>query len=154
VLWWPQDLSPGRRAGRWGIRRRATSPRGLLGRSRDRCATFTLTPRAAQPGVAFAPREQRGNLAQLSASKSAELEQWLAGAPVLQTQDTALAHTYRASLSDLGALRLHPDLFEGDPARGGAAVIHGALRARQPDHKLPGAALPGASVGAMPTRRL
>ena len=75
--------------------------------------TFTLTPHAAQPGVAFAQREQRGNLAQLSASKSAELEQWLARAPVLQTQDTALARTYRASLSDLGALRLHPDLSEG-----------------------------------------
>lgn len=74
---------------------------------------FTLTPHAAQPGVAFAQREQRGNMAQLSASKSAELEQWLAGAPVLQTEDPALARTYRASLSDLGALRLHPDLSEG-----------------------------------------
>ena len=75
--------------------------------------TFTLTPHAAQPGVAFAQRELRGGLAQLSVSKAAELEQWLAGAPVLQTQDTALARTYRASLSDLGALRLHPDLSEG-----------------------------------------
>jgi len=75
--------------------------------------TFTLTPHAAQPGVAFAQREPRGSLAQLSASKSAELEQWLARAPVLQTQDAALARTYRASLSDLGALRLHPDLSEG-----------------------------------------
>ena len=75
--------------------------------------TFTLTPHAAQPRVAFAQREQRGSLAQLRASKSAELEQWLARAPVLQTQDPALARTYRASLSDLGALRLHPDLGEG-----------------------------------------
>ena len=75
--------------------------------------TFTLTPHAAQPGIAFAQREPRGSLAQLSASKAAELEQWLAGAPVLQTADTALARTYRASLSDLGALRLHPDLSEG-----------------------------------------
>jgi glycogen debranching enzyme len=75
--------------------------------------TFTITPHAAQPGVVFAQREPRGVLAQLSASKSAELEQWLARAPVLQTQDTSLAHTYRASLSDLGALRLHPDLLQG-----------------------------------------
>jgi glycogen debranching enzyme len=75
--------------------------------------TFTVTPHAAQPGVAFAQREPRGALGQLSASKSAELEQWLARAPVLQTQDTALAHTYRASLSDLAALRLHPDLLQG-----------------------------------------
>jgi glycogen debranching enzyme len=75
--------------------------------------TFTVTPHAAQPGIAFARREPRGGLAQLSAFKSAELEQWLAQAPVLQAQDTALARTYRASLSDLGALRLHPDLSEG-----------------------------------------
>jgi glycogen debranching enzyme len=75
--------------------------------------TFTLTPHAAQPGVAFAQRKQRGSLAQLSASKSAELERWLAGSPVLQTHDAALARTYRASLSDLGALRLHPDLLQG-----------------------------------------
>jgi glycogen debranching enzyme len=75
--------------------------------------TFTVTPHAAQPGAAFAQREPRGTLAQLSASKSAELEEWLARAPLLQTQDTALAHTYRASLSDLAALRLHPDLLEG-----------------------------------------
>jgi glycogen debranching enzyme len=75
--------------------------------------TFTLTPHAAQPGVSFVQRESRGSMAQLSASKAAELEQWLAGAPALKTQDTALARTYRASLSDLGALRLHPDLSEG-----------------------------------------
>jgi glycogen debranching enzyme len=75
--------------------------------------TFTLTPHAAQPGVVFVQREPRGSLAQLSASKSTELERWLAEAPVLQTQDTALARTYHASLSDLGALRLHPDLSEG-----------------------------------------
>jgi glycogen debranching enzyme len=75
--------------------------------------TFTVTPQAAQPGVVFSQREPRGALARLSASKSAELEQWLARAPVLRTQDTALAHTYRASLSDLAALRLHPDLLQG-----------------------------------------
>jgi glycogen debranching enzyme len=75
--------------------------------------TFTITPHAAQAGIAFAKRESRGGLEELGVSKSAELERWLAGAPVLQTEDTALAHTYRASLSDLGALRLHPDLLEG-----------------------------------------
>ncbi|MFI5009136.1 MAG: glycogen debranching N-terminal domain-containing protein, partial [Solirubrobacterales bacterium] len=74
--------------------------------------TFTVTPHAAQPGIAFAPREPRGALAQLSASKSAELQQWLARAPVLQAQDAALMRTYRASLSDLGALRMHPDPAE------------------------------------------
>jgi glycogen debranching enzyme len=75
--------------------------------------TFTITPYAAQSGISFARREPRGALARLSASKAAELEQWLALAPALQARDTALEHTYRASLSDLGALRLHPDLLEG-----------------------------------------
>ena len=75
--------------------------------------TFTVTPHAAQPGIAFAPREPRGTLAQLGVSKAAELQEWLARAPVLQAQDTALMHTYRASLSDLGALRMHPDPAEG-----------------------------------------
>jgi glycogen debranching enzyme len=74
--------------------------------------TFTVTPHAAQPGIAFAPREPRGALAQVSASKSAELHEWLAWAPVLQAQDAALMRTYRASLSDLGALRMHPDPAE------------------------------------------
>jgi glycogen debranching enzyme len=75
--------------------------------------TFTLTPHAAQPGLAFARRAARGTLPQLRASKSAEHEQWLARAPELHTQDSSLMRTYRASLSDLGALRLHPDLDEG-----------------------------------------
>ncbi len=75
--------------------------------------TFTVTPHAAQPGIAFARREPRGTLAQLSVSKTAELQEWLARAPLLQAQDTALMHTYRASLSDLGALRMHPDPAEG-----------------------------------------
>ncbi len=74
--------------------------------------TFTLTPYAAQPGIAFLRREPRGALTQLSASKSAELEEWLARAPVLHAQDTALMRTYRASLSDLGALRMHPNPSE------------------------------------------
>jgi glycogen debranching enzyme len=59
-------------------------------------------------------------MAQLRASKSAEHEQWLARAPVLECQDPALMRTYRASLSDLGALRMHPDLGSGEtlPAAG------------------------------------
>ncbi len=82
--------------------------------------TFTITPHAAQPGIAFARRLPRGALTQLSATKSAEHEEWLARAPALEAQDAALMRTYRASLSDLGALRLHPDLSEGEtlPAAG------------------------------------
>jgi glycogen debranching enzyme len=75
--------------------------------------TFTISPVAAQPGIVFAWREPRGRLEALSKAKSAELEAWLAGVPALQTDDPALLHTYRASLTDLGALRMHPDLSEG-----------------------------------------
>ena len=74
--------------------------------------TFTATPHAAQPGATFARREVRAGLDELSRLKAAELDAWLARAPVLETHDAALARTYRASLSDLGALRLHPKLAE------------------------------------------
>jgi glycogen debranching enzyme len=76
-------------------------------------ATFTVTPYASQPGTAFVRRAARGAAETLRASKSAELELWLAQAPVLRASDQALARTYRASLTDLGALRMHPDLDEG-----------------------------------------
>ncbi|HEX8975754.1 MAG TPA: glycogen debranching N-terminal domain-containing protein [Solirubrobacteraceae bacterium] len=75
--------------------------------------SFMVCPHAAQPGISFAPREPRGTLAELRDEKSAELETWLAGAPRLEASDPALLRTYRASLSDLGALRMHPDLTEG-----------------------------------------
>lgn len=75
--------------------------------------TFTATPHSAQPGATFTRREGRADLDALSRSKAAELAAWLASAPQLETQDAALARTYRASLSDLGALRLHPDLTQG-----------------------------------------
>jgi len=74
--------------------------------------TFVATPHAAQPGATFARREVRGGLDELSRLKAVELDAWLAGAPELETHDAALARTYRASLSDLAALRLHPKLAE------------------------------------------
>ena len=76
-------------------------------------ASFTVSPHAAQSGVSFAQRESRGALEELRREKSAELETWLAAAPTLETDDPALLRTYRTSLSDLGALRMHPDLAEG-----------------------------------------
>ncbi len=75
--------------------------------------TFTATPHSAQPGATFPRREGWADLDELSRSKATELAGWLARAPELETQDAALARTYRASLSDLGALRLHPDLAQG-----------------------------------------
>jgi glycogen debranching enzyme len=82
--------------------------------------TFTATPHSAQRGATFPPRERRADLDEISRIKAVELDAWLAGAPALETQDAALARTYRASLSDLGALRLHPALAERDtlPAAG------------------------------------
>jgi glycogen debranching enzyme len=74
-------------------------------------ATFTLTPCSRQPGAVFEPRSPgRGSLEEQRATKAMELDAWLAQAPVLETDDAALARTYRASLTDLAALRVHPDL--------------------------------------------
>ncbi len=74
--------------------------------------TFTATPHSAQPGATFPSRDGHASLDELTRSKTAELDEWLARAPVLETPNLALARTYRASLSDLGALRLHPALAE------------------------------------------
>jgi glycogen debranching enzyme len=82
--------------------------------------TFTISPYASQPGVKFTLRKPRGALEAVRDARKAELEEWLVGAPVLKSDDPALARTYRASLSDLGALRMHPDLSKGPtlPAAG------------------------------------
>jgi glycogen debranching enzyme len=72
--------------------------------------TFTITPDAAQ---ATGRRRARDGLDAMSASKAGELGEWLARAPTLVTSDPALSRTYRASLSDLGALRLPPDISKG-----------------------------------------
>jgi glycogen debranching enzyme len=74
--------------------------------------TFTVTPHAAQPGATFARRTQRGPLEDLSNEKSAELAGWLDSAPIMETRDAGLARLYRSSLSDLAALRMHPDISE------------------------------------------
>jgi glycogen debranching enzyme len=75
--------------------------------------TLTITPDAQQPTTAFGQRRARDEFDAMSASKSAELNEWLARAPALVASDPALLRTYRASLSDLGALRLPPDISEG-----------------------------------------
>ena len=74
--------------------------------------TLTITPLARQSGVTFARRMPRGRLDDLSATKSAELEAWLSSAPVLESELPPVARTYRASLSDLAALRIHPNLAD------------------------------------------
>jgi glycogen debranching enzyme len=84
-----------------------------LGHGEQWSTIFTITPRAAQPGIRFERREPQGAPEEVRAAKAAELEAWLALAPALQADDPALARTYRASLSDLGALRMRPDLAQG-----------------------------------------
>jgi glycogen debranching enzyme len=75
--------------------------------------TITITPSAAQRTAVFAQRAARGSLDAMSISKAEELERWLARAPTLAASDSGLMRTYHASLSDLGALRLPPDISKG-----------------------------------------
>jgi glycogen debranching enzyme len=83
-----------------------------LGPGEQWSSSFTISPCAAQPGVRFARRAARGSLEDVRVRKAAELDAWLARAPALEADDPALLRTYRASLSDLGALRMQPDLAE------------------------------------------
>ncbi|HTD08043.1 MAG TPA: glycogen debranching N-terminal domain-containing protein [Solirubrobacteraceae bacterium] len=85
----------------------------LLASGEQWSTTFTITPDAEQPTAGFGQRRAWARFDAMSASKSAELERWLARAPALTASDPALMRTYRASLSDLGALRLPPDISKG-----------------------------------------
>jgi glycogen debranching enzyme len=73
---------------------------------------FKVTPCAAQRGLSFPVRATPGTLAMVRRAKTDELEVWLAAAPVLEASPD-LARTYRASLSDLAALRMQPNLNDG-----------------------------------------
>lgn len=84
-----------------------------LGAGEQWSTSFTISPCSVQPGVRFARRAPRGRLKDVRAQRAAELETWLARAPALQADDPALLRTYRTSLSDLAALRMHPDLADG-----------------------------------------
>ncbi len=76
-------------------------------------SVLTVTPMAAQPAVKFAQRSSRGSFDEMSSSKATELELWLSRAPACEASDPLLMRTYRASLSDLAALRLPPDISQG-----------------------------------------
>ncbi len=83
-----------------------------LGAGEQWSTSFTVSPCAVQPGARFARRESRGSLADVRVRRAAELETWLAQAPALQAEEPALLRTYRASLTDLGALRMQPDIAD------------------------------------------
>jgi glycogen debranching enzyme len=102
------------------ITRHAISYTFVLAPGEAWSTTLMITPLAAQSATTFAPRRRRGSLEAMRASKAAELERWLQHAPVLEAEDPALVRTYQASLRDLGALRLPPDITEGStmPAAG------------------------------------
>jgi glycogen debranching enzyme len=71
--------------------------------------TFTVVPGGTQ-GVTDEPILDRPvELRKRTAAKAAELDGWLTDAPMLESDDRDLIRTYRAGLSDLGALRMRPD---------------------------------------------
>jgi glycogen debranching enzyme len=82
--------------------------------SLERGAQWTVelrvTPHAAQSGARFADRLLTGSLDDVRGAKRAELQRWLEQPPTLEADDPVLARTYSASLTDLAALRLQPDL--------------------------------------------
>jgi glycogen debranching enzyme len=93
------------------------SRRGLvyapeLERGQQWTLALRITPHAAQPGTIFAARSVHGNFDTVRRAKLEELEGWLGDTPVLEAQNEGLTRTYRASLTDLAALRLQPDLRE------------------------------------------
>jgi len=95
----------------------AITPQGFTFRLRlspgeEWATTFTITPESAQPGIDFGRRRRRGAIATVESAKIDKHGAWLATAPTLRAQDAALVRTYRASLSDLGALRMRPTLGE------------------------------------------
>lgn len=71
-----------------------------------------ITPLAAQSGRLSAARSVPGSLADVRLAKARELDHWLARAPALDAENRDIARTYRASLTDLAALRLQPDLSD------------------------------------------
>ena len=81
---------------------------------------FTLTPGAEQPGASFSARRAEGSFDDALAGGSAKLAEWLAEAPTLESDHAPLRNIYRASLTDLAALRLFPGTIgEGSlPAAG------------------------------------
>jgi glycogen debranching enzyme len=82
----------------------------VLERGEQWTVALRVTPEASQPGTTFAPRVLHGDFDEVRRAKTAELEQWLDRAPTLSAQNDALSRTYRASLTDLAALRLQLDL--------------------------------------------
>jgi glycogen debranching enzyme len=84
----------------------------VLERGEQWTVVLHVTPHAAQAGTTFARRAVRGSLDDVRLAKRAELAEWLVDVPRLEADDPALARTYRASLTDLAALRMQPDLSE------------------------------------------
>jgi glycogen debranching enzyme len=81
-----------------------------LARGEQWTVTLRITPLAAQKGTTFTARHVSGGYDEVRKAKDEELDAWLSQAPVLDSQHAALTRTYRASLTDLAALRLQPDL--------------------------------------------
>lgn len=69
---------------------------------------FTATP-GGTDGVVDGEIHSSEVMRQRSRAKARELDSWLAGAPVLESDDPELGRIYLAGLSDLGALRMQPD---------------------------------------------
>jgi glycogen debranching enzyme len=80
-----------------------------LGPGEQWSTTFTVTPGGTDGAADGEGNHGSEDMRRRSLAKAGELDSWLADTPVLESDDPELRRTYRAGLSDLGALRMHPD---------------------------------------------
>lgn len=80
-----------------------------LGPGEEWSTTFTITPSDSIGGSSRGAIRGQEEMRRRGAAKAGELDRWLAAAPVLESDDPDLARTYRASLADLGALRMRAE---------------------------------------------
>ncbi|HEV7561952.1 MAG TPA: glycogen debranching N-terminal domain-containing protein [Solirubrobacterales bacterium] len=85
--------------------------------------SFTITPEgapAASSEVAAVGKPGQSSFERVQTALHSELDSWFARAPRLETDWELLGRVYRRSLADLAALRVYPQLLEGEslPAAG------------------------------------
>jgi glycogen debranching enzyme len=75
----------------------------------EHTVSFVIEPRSESHHRGSVARRRRGSFAEQQRELGAELADWIARAPSLESDDDNLRHVYRRSLTDLAALRFYPE---------------------------------------------